>query len=99
MDAQSEVVVTEPEITEVKPKKAFDKRILLLIPLAALVALTAYLWHVFSIYQKATVYKHAYDIVQEQLRYCDKINSEKQERKIFDYCDEFNTRFKSVEKQ
>jgi hypothetical protein len=100
IEAQSPVI--EAEIVNVKRSTPFYRKpkfIALVILLALLIGFILWLVHVFSVYRKASVYKNAYDITQQQFEYCDKIANEKEEKKNFDYCDELKSRFKSIERE
>lgn len=103
-EVKQEVIVTpvdEIETQQPKPRRNWLK-ILYLIFLGllfiAIITLTLWLVQVFTVYNNAISYKEAYDIVQEQIVFCDKIKGTSQKQEIFNYCDQFNERFKVIER-
>ena len=100
-----EAEVLETSIpNQAQSKKPFYKRakfIFSVIFLILIIAVIIWLINVFSTYSKAKVYKEAYDVVQEQIKFCDNPKAEEgQDINIpVHYCDQFKLRFKVVERE
>lgn len=100
----TQAVEGEPveEYQHQKPKKKgrfLKLKIILVIAfiLAILFLLLFFkLREMYTTYQNADRYEKAYDITQEQFKYCEEIQGEKQEKRYFDYCDVFLERFEEA---
>jgi hypothetical protein len=85
-----------------KPKRNWlksSKVIAVMVLLVGIIALVIWMIEVFNVYNKSKVYKEAYDIVQEEIIYCDKIQNTSQKQEVFNYCNQFRERFKVVDRE
>lgn len=104
-EVKQEVIVSPVTELEDKPQENSKRNWLsyltlffVLCLIIALILLTLWMVEVFNVYNKASVYKESYDIVQEQIIFCDKIKGTSQKQEIFNYCEQFNERFKVIER-
>ena len=86
--------------TSIKKPHKLARNIKLIFGLiGAIIIIIGILWSIraYNVYISADKYKSSYDLVQKELTYCNSVNTQAQEKKIFDYCDELTTRFKTVQ--
>lgn len=95
-------VIDTTTVPETPAEKPFWKTWKFILSLFGIVLFILLIWgivHVFTVYKNAEKYKKAFDITQEQLDECDRIEGTSQPKERFDYCDQLNDNYKNVERE
>jgi len=92
----------EVEVAKVKKRRPFYLRFWFIAStflLIAVIVLTVWMVNVLRVYNNSQKYEEAYDLVQQELQFCDEIEGKENKREIFNYCDEFKQRFLEIERE
>lgn len=94
----TENYVENTQVNDSSDWKQNLKKVAYVLLAITLLALLGYGAYVFSVYKEAEKYKKAFEVTQQQKIFCDSIRGTQQSQRVFNFCEEFESRFKNVEK-